>query len=126
MSTIFVELNVDNVKTLQSSLNHKVLIIKFGAEWCRPCKNIKETCETWFSKLPENIIGADIDIDECMDLYMALKTKKMVNGVPSLLAWFGDNTRDHWFIPDDSVSGGDIQQVNKFFERCFAKAKSLV
>jgi len=117
---------VDNVKTLQSSLNNKVLIIKFGAEWCRPCKNIKETCETWFSKLPENIIGADIDIDECMDLYMALKTKKMVNGVPSLLAWFGDNPRDNWFIPDDSVSGGDIQQVNKFFERCFLKAKSLV
>ena len=118
-------MNVDNVKTIQSNLNNKVLIVKFGASWCRPCKNIKETCETWFSKLPENIICADIDIDECLDLYMALKTKKMVKGVPSILAWFGGNEREHWYIPDDSVSGGDILPVNAFFERCVAKANSL-
>jgi len=122
---IYEELNVNNVKELQSQLSNKLLIIKFGADWCRPCKNIKSTCETWFTKMPENVICADIDIDECLDLYMALKTKKMVKGVPVLLAYYGDVTRDQWYIPDDSVSGGDIENVNKFFERCLSKANSF-
>jgi len=122
---LFAELTIDNVKTLQCSLNRKILIIKFGADWCRPCKAIKETCETWFTKMPENAICADIDIDESLDLYMAFKTKKMVKGVPTILAFHGDILRDHWFIPDDSVSGGDINTVNAFFERCLAKANSF-
>lgn len=123
---IYVELSVDNLKTIQNELNNKVLIVKFGAEWCRPCKNIKGICETWFSKLPENIICADIDIDESLDLYIALKSKKMVKGVPTILAWYGTNEREQWYIPDDSVSGGDIAQVDAFFQRCFLKANNLV
>lgn len=123
---IYTELTVENVKTLQtSSPPNTVLIIKFGAEWCNPCKTIKNTCEEWFTKLPPNVICADIDVDACLNLFMALKTKRMVKGVPSLLAWWCsgvDKEREYWYIPDDSVSGGDISQVNAFFERCLTKA----
>jgi hypothetical protein len=45
--------------------------------------------------------------------------------VPTILAFYGDVSRDQWYIPDDSVSGGNIQQVQQFFERCAAKAKTL-
>lgn len=122
---IYTELTVDNVKTLQtSSPPNTVLIIKFGAEWCKPCKNIKNTCEAWFTKLPPNVICADIDVDEHLDLFMALKNKKMLKGVPTLLAWRCSDIgkkREPWYIPYDSVSGGDISQVNAFFERCLVK-----
>ena len=43
----------------------------------------------------------------------------------TLLAFYGDVKRDQWYIPDDSVSGGDLTQVQQFFDRCAAKAKTL-
>jgi thiol-disulfide isomerase/thioredoxin len=122
---IYEELSLNTFKELQNNLNNKILIVKFGATWCKPCKTIKNTCEQWFGEMPNNVICVDIDIDECLDLYMALKTKKMVKGVPAILAYYGDVKRDQWYIPDDSVSGGDIENVNKFFERCLSKANTL-
>jgi len=122
---IYEELTLNTFKELQNNLNNKILIIKFGATWCKPCKSIKTTSERWFGEMPNNVICVDIDIDECLDLYMALKTKKMVKGIPAILAYYGDIKRDQWYIPDDSVSGGDIENVNKFFERCLSKANTL-
>ena len=122
---IIVELSIDNLKTLQNSLNNKILIIKFSAEWCGPCKKIKNDCNNWFNKMPSNVICIDIDIDETLDLYMALKKYKMVKGVPSILAYCCNANREQWYIPDDSVSGGDINNVNQFFERCLEKANKL-
>jgi thioredoxin 1 len=100
--------------------NEQVLIIKFGATWCAPCKIIKPVCDEWLKSAPSKIIWADIDIDESIELYGALKTKKMIKGVPTLFAFRGDmkNERTHWFIPDDSVSGADIKGLTDFFSRC--------
>lgn len=95
-----------------------LIIIKFGAEWCKPCKLIKPTCEAWFNSCPPNIIYADIDIDESMDLYLAFKNKKMIKGVPTIFAFDTSKTREQWYIPDDSVIGGDINAINAFFNRC--------
>ena len=36
--------------------------------------------------MPENVICADIDIDENFDVYTFLKSKRMVNGIPAVLA----------------------------------------
>jgi thiol-disulfide isomerase/thioredoxin len=68
--------------------NPGLVILKLGATWCGPCKKIKSLCEEWFSKLPSNVIIVDIDIDETMELYMALKKYKMVNGIPSILSFY--------------------------------------
>ena len=44
-----------------------------------------------------------------------MKTKKMIKGVPTLMAYkMGSNN----YIPDDSISGADVNEVNKFFDRC--------
>jgi hypothetical protein len=72
-----------------------------------------------------NIIIVDIDIDTSIDLYVQLKAKKMVKGVPTILAFAGDVKRDQWYIPDDSVSGGNEGDVKNFLNRCFMKAKTL-
>ena len=107
-------------KIQQQMSNEQVLIIKFGATWCAPCKIIKPICDEWLKSVPSKIIWADIDIDESIELYGAFKTKKMIKGVPTLFAFRGDmkNERTHWFIPDDSVVGANIKGLTDFFNRC--------
>jgi thiol-disulfide isomerase/thioredoxin len=123
---MITELNVDQLQTLQAGLKTEILIIKFGAEWCGPCKLIAPAYAAFHSKCPRNIICADIDVDDNMDLYMALKKQKMVKGIPVFLAFFGGVKRDFWFIPDDSVVGADSAEVAKFFDRCLKKAATLL
>jgi len=123
---LITELNIKQLQTLQGALKAGVLIIKFGADWCGPCKLIAPAFHDFTSKCPANIICADIDVDENMDLYLALKKQKMVQGIPVFLAFFGDVKRDAWFIPDDSVIGADKTQVTDFFKRCAKKATDLL
>ena len=122
---IITELNVDQLKSLQTSMSKDVLIIKFGADWCGPCKTINPSYQTFIKNSPPNIIFADIDVDENIDLYMALKKQKMVQGIPVFLAFFGGVKRHAWFIPEDSVVGADATAVNNFFKRCAKKAMEL-
>jgi len=103
--------------------NPGVVILKFGAEWCGPCKKIEGIVYEWFSKLPENetqCVLIDIDDDECFDLYATLKSKKMVNGVPTILAYVKGNKT---IIPDFNVVGTDSTQLNYFFNRCLMSLK---
>lgn len=95
--------------------NRGGLIIKFGAEWCGPCKKIEPLVQYWFSKFPPTIQGAIIDIDENFEIYAFLKSKKQVNGVPVILFYKKGN---HTWIPDDVVVGADEVAMNMFFEKC--------
>lgn len=124
---IIEELTVDEFKTMRNDINNKVLIVKFSAEWCKPCKKIKPRVTELFQTMPSNVVIADIDIDDTMDLYMAFRTKKMLSGVPTILAFHGDVKREpgHWYISDRNVSGSDINGVEDFFRHCAAKAASL-
>jgi len=123
---IISELSVPELQRMQSTLGDKVLIIKFGAEWCGPCKRIAPIYHAFIKKNPSNIIFADIDVDNSIDLYMALKRNKMINGIPVFFAYHGKAKRDKWFIPDDSVVGADEGQVAQFFLRCQTKAVGTV
>ena len=118
---IITALTPTELQQLQARSLGSVIIIKFGAEWCKPCKLIKPVCDEWVKTCPPHIIYADIDIDESMDLYMAFKSKKMIKGVPAIFAFFSGVVREQWYIPDDSVIGGDIEAVKAFFQRCLKK-----
>ena len=122
---IITSLTSEELFTLQRSFHDRVIVVKFGAEWCGPCKKIKPMWNEWISLVPSNIVIVDIDIDESIDLYVQLKAKKMVKGVPTILAFYGDLKRDQWYIPDDSVSGGNEGDMKNFMNRCFIKAKTL-
>jgi len=123
---IITELSVKDLTDLQKTMDRQLLIIKFSASWCKPCKTIKPTWDYWIQNNKQsNIIYCELDIDETMDLYMALKKFKMVNGVPTLLMFQSNLKRDHWFIPDDSFVGGDVDGFKLFLNRCVIKAKSL-
>ena len=104
--------------------NPGLIIIKLGAEWCGPCKRIKQQVYSFFSSSPPQVVCADIDIDKIypmpdgkttFDLYTYLKNKRLTNGVPAILCYKQGNTS---FIPDDMLTGGDTEALNAFFKRC--------
>ena len=96
-------------------VNPGLVIVKFGAEWCSPCKQIKPVLDAFFASSPPEVVCADIDIDESFDLYAFLKSKKMVNGIPAVLCYKKGNTT---FVPDDSVTGSSPPDLHAFFVRC--------
>ena len=124
---IITELDVREFKTLFSGIGNNVIVLKFTADWCNPCKKIKPLVDSWFQKLPSNFVIVELDIDDTVDLYLALKSKKMVNGIPALLAYYQQNSREkeHWFIPSDSVTGANEREVNEFFSRIQIKAATM-
>ena len=98
--------------------NPGLFIIKFGAEWCGPCKQIEGLVNDWFNKTNEKVQCAIIDVDESFDIYAFLKSKKMVNGIPAILCYEKDN---HNYVPDDVVIGADVAKVNAFFTKNLSK-----
>jgi thiol-disulfide isomerase/thioredoxin len=111
-------LNEGTLKTKCEALKHKELIvIKFTADWCGPCKTIKSMCLDFEKNKPSSIQYYEINIDESIELYMKLKKMKMVNGIPALLAYKG-GTKEHWYIPDDVHLGSDKKGLALFFNNC--------
>jgi len=95
------------------------VIIKFEAEWCKPCQKIKNLCNNLANNLNDNVGYVVVDIDEDIELYAYLKTKKQVKGVPTLLSYYaGQRDPSEWYLPNDSVIGGDENAVKSFFDRC--------
>jgi thiol-disulfide isomerase/thioredoxin len=104
-------------------LNPGIIIIKLGATWCNPCKKIEPVVSSWLNKLQhDQIQRVVLDIDECIDLYGFLKKKRVVRGVPTLLAYYKENTH---YVPDDMSFGSDENETNAFFVRCVEAVKSL-
>jgi len=97
--------------------NKGALIIKFGAEWCGPCKRIEPLVNDWMSKLPETVQGAIIDIDDYFEIYAFLKSKRIVNGVPVMVCYKKGNLS---YIPDEVIVGSDVNQINLFFNKCLS------
>jgi thioredoxin 1 len=104
--------------------NTGAVIIKFGAEWCGPCKQIESQVYTLMAQMPTEIMCAVLDIDDeaSFDLYAFLKSKRMVNGVPALLCYKKGNMS---WVPDDTVVGANAAAIQALFQKCldvYAKA----
>lgn len=122
---VIVDLNMDTLQQLQNLAEEHVIVIKFTAKWCGPCKRIATQVEKHFLDMPENVICVEIDVDECDELYSLFQKKRMMDGIPTILAFYGDEPRLRFWIPDDSVVGADSRAVKKFFDRCQEKAEEL-
>ena len=103
--------------------NPGIFIIKFGAEWCGPCKKIEKQVDDLMHKMPDNVMCAIIDIDDCFELYAFLKKNKMVTSIPTLLAYEKGNLN---YVPNDNTVGSDLTQLYAFFNRCNEKAKNMI
>jgi thiol-disulfide isomerase/thioredoxin len=118
--TIHENLALDR-KTFQNMVqeNQGLLILKFGATWCEPCKRIEPIVEKRFTELSlynhHQVTCAMIDIDDNFDLYAFLKTRKVVKSIPAIVCYLPDNETVY---PDDIVNTSDEKEVNAFFDRC--------
>jgi len=96
--------------------NPGVLIFKFTADWCKPCQTIKKDVDAHFERISSDRIKCiEVNVDEAFDLFAFMKTKKMMKGIPTMLAYKKGNTN---FAPDDSISGAELNEVNDFIGRC--------
>jgi thioredoxin-like negative regulator of GroEL len=95
--------------------NPGLILLKMGASWCKPCKQIKPVVDAFFASSPDNVICCEIDIDESFEVYSYFKKKRMVNGVPVILCFKKGNTS---YIPDDSITGALPADLDAFFKRC--------
>ena len=95
---------------------NKHTILKLTANWCRPCKTIKELAANHVANLSNTSIECyEIDVDESLDFYAFMKQKRMVNGIPVFLFYNSGNVE---FAPDDSVTGANPPDIQAFFDRC--------
>ena len=94
--------------------NNGILVLKFGAEWCGPCKRIENTVKDWFSIMPANVTCGIIDCDESFDVYAFYKNKKIIRTIPAILRFNADN--EHW-APDDAIFSSDPSDIEDFFKR---------
>ena len=91
--------------------NTSVLILFFTATWCGPCKKIKPYI---YDKLTTCSYPCYcLDVDENMEIYGALRAKKQIRGVPTLLAFKKGNVS---LIPDWSISGANTTEIDYFFK----------
>lgn len=111
---------VENFFTLLKEENPGAIIIKFGANWCKPCQTIKPLIKENFNNMNHNVLCIDIDIDNTKAVYNFLKTRRFIRGIPGVLCYFKKNGEEvsdfDCYIPDIMITGADIDGLNKLFE----------
>lgn len=112
-----IESRSDFLKMIER--NTGLLIIKFGAGWCGPCRRIESEVHNFFDGICQfgpNVTCANVDIDESMDVYSFLKSNRRVNGIPVIFCYVKGN--HDGIIPTYSVTGADPNELYQFFNRC--------
>ena len=118
---VITELTRNTFKELLEN-NPGLIIIKLGATWCGPCKKIDPQLHNFFASSPPDVLCADIDVDVNFDFYAFMKSKKMCNGVPTILCYKKGNTT---IAPTDGISGSNVQELDAFFKRCRQHLQSV-
>ena len=115
MSTPWIT-SIPNVQEFITTLqnNPGLIILKFGAEWCGPCKRIESHVHKWFATMPSCVQCGLIDVDENFELYGFLRSKRQINGIPALFCYYKGNTS---YIPNATVAGTDVGEIDAFFQR---------
>ena len=98
--------------------NPGMIVLKFGAGWCSPCKKIEHVVHQFFASLPQNgtVIYGEIDVDESIDVYAFLKSNRRVNGIPVILCYV--RGQHEGIIPTLSITGANQPDLNNFFLKC--------
>jgi len=103
----------DFIEFVKATCVQKQLIVKFSADWCIPCKKIEEYSVAQFNSFDSNqVCCIEVNIDDSFDIFAFLKQRKMIQGVPTLYLY--RRGKDN-YIPDESISGTDINDLNYFF-----------
>ena len=69
---------------------NNVVVAKFGAEWCGPCRTMEPIVESVASQLENKAKVMSIDVEEEPDL----ATKYKIRNVPTILYFKGGELKD--------------------------------
>ena len=92
---------------------HSIVIVKFTASWCGPCKRINPLVTKLFNNMSNNITMVVVDIDKGRDISSAMKIKS----VPTMYNFING-------APMDSVIGSKSENIIAFFKKTQARASS--
>lgn len=98
---------------IQSGVGTRLL--KFGATWCAPCRRVAPEVHARRQRMNSNIRFLDVDIDEDMDVYTMLKSKRLVGGIPSIVLYAHGNI--NILSPDFVCTGSNSNDVSAIFKR---------
>ena len=94
----------DDYKNIIQSNNDNIIIMKFTADWCKPCQLLTPILKKYIPILHSAITFYEINVDDSFDIYAYLKSKKVINGIPALYVYKkGDNP----LAPSKSFIGAD-------------------
>jgi thiol-disulfide isomerase/thioredoxin len=94
--------------------NPGVILLKFGATWCNPCKVIDPIIYEYFKNTPDKVLCASLDIDDNFELYGYMKKSRVTNGIPVILCYAAGNVT---IMPTDSVTGSNNIPLRQFLNR---------
>lgn len=95
----------NDFKQLIQQHKDKLIIVKFYADWCRPCQAIKDNVYNLFEKLNTPKLLINVNVDEQDDVASYMK----VNALPTIVT-YKNGERDQVFM------GGNINELTKFFK----------
>jgi thioredoxin-like negative regulator of GroEL len=93
--------------------NPGVLVVKFGASWCKPCAKIKPYLADRSARFPPHWKFMDLDVDKDTDLWALLQSKKQVRQIPVLLAYKAKNLTPY---ADKALVSSNPDDLDAFFE----------
>jgi thiol-disulfide isomerase/thioredoxin len=57
--------------------SRKLLLLKFGAQWCKPCKIIAPTAERIVKANSEHVVGYEVDVDVVKESLVHFNVSKL-------------------------------------------------
>lgn len=90
-------------KNLISEYKDHIIVVKFYADWCKPCKNIKDIVNDCFERMKGKKVLMNINVDELRDIASCYK----VNALPTILT-FQNGERDKVIVSGNKVEIEDF------------------
>lgn len=98
-----IEGNVNNFDEVVREKSHdKVVLVKFWAEWCVPCKRMTEQLEQIDSEVLKQIDIVSIDVDASENHKIC--SEFGVRNIPTLLVYHRGQIKERWVGVNHSIS----------------------